>query len=112
MESLSSVPPPHERVTPFLAREGEEGRCYICNQPIAPTDRVIMIPVDSGKKRCPAKLTALFDALEISSEDEKRLFYQSFVAMNFDREPELLWFKLSRHNTPLFYLLLTKFNSR
>jgi hypothetical protein len=112
MQSTSSVPPPHQRVTPFLAKkEKREGRCYISGQSIAPIDKVVMIPMDGGKKHCPVKLIVLLDALEISSEDEKQQFCHSFIALNSEGKYELAWFKLSRYKPTLFSLLLMKFNT-
>lgn len=70
-----------------------------------------MIPVNKGKNRCPAKLSALFEALGVTSEDEQDLFCQKFIARTSGQHPELLWFKLSRHETALFYMLLTKINT-
>lgn len=106
--NVSSVPPPqHEqRVSPFPAKEKSTGLCYISGEPINPNDRIVLISVDGGKKRSPAKLSALFDVLGISTEDEQRLFCQGFIAASTGRPPELLWYKLSRHNTVLFQLLL------
>ncbi len=111
MQSTSSVPPPHERIPPFPAREENAGCCYISGEPIDPKDPVVMIPVDGGKHRCPAKLSALFEALEIYSEAEQQVFRQSFIAAGLNRKPELLWFKFSRHNTALFHLLLAKLST-
>lgn len=70
-----------------------------------------MIPVGKGENRCPAKLSVLFEALGITSEIEKDLFCQKFVARAKGPHPELLWFKLSRHETALFYMLLAHINT-
>ncbi|MCX6781605.1 MAG: hypothetical protein NTW66_00560 [Candidatus Magasanikbacteria bacterium] len=105
MPSTSSIPPPDDRIPPFPAKE-ETGKCYISGEPIGPHDKIVLIPVDGGKRRNPAKLDALFEVLGLSTNDEQRVFCQGFIATSMDRPSELLWYKLSRHNPLLFQLLL------
>lgn len=110
MTNTSSVPPPYDRTSPFPVKtfsdqDGQGDRCYISGERIGPNDKVVLIQ-NKEKNRHRARITALYEVLGLETDEERRAFDAAFVANNMDRPPELLWFKLMRHNRAYFNLLL------
>ena len=108
MQSISSNPPPalDSRVPPFPVAEKTD-RCCLSGEIIDGNEAVIMIPTREPGRKNPVKLSALYAALNLLTEDEKGTFCARYIASD-QGGTTLAWYKLMRHENSLFQILLAR----